>query len=154
MPAESDPSYPLLVTLTSLASFERNFFHFGITPYSIKRLLSNLMLVPAFLIQSKSQMCTKKDAIDRVYELSIYQISDVIDFSTQTRESWPETPDWLGFLRSRFVSSRIPSGRLDQYIASLYRRPALSESVKRDLLPKIPGFCQEIIRLYGSNSAI
>jgi hypothetical protein len=154
MPATGDPSYPLLVTLTSLASFERNFFRFGLTPYSIKRLLSNVMLVPAFLFQSKSHMCTKKEAIDRTRELGVRQITDVIDFSTQTRASWPETPGWLGSLRSRFISSQIPSGRLDQYILSLYRRPALQDSVKRDLLPKIPGFCQEITRLYGSNSAL
>ncbi len=150
-PTDGDPSYPLLVTLTSLANIERNFFRFGMTPYSIKRLLSNLMLVPAFLSQSKSQMCTKKEAIDRARELGVRQITDVIDFSTQTRASWPETPAWLGPLRSRFISSRIPSGRLDQYILSLYRRPALQESTRRDLLPKIPGFCQEITRLYGRN---
>ena len=154
VPADGDPSYPLLVTLTSLARFERTFFHFGLTPYSIKRLLSNLMLVPAFLFQSKFCMCTKREAIDRVRELGVRQISDVIDYSTEVRASWPASPAWLGSLRSRFIASRIPSGRLDQYILSLYRRRALQEAVKRNLLPKIPGFCQEITRLYGSNSAL
>lgn len=152
--ADSDPSFPLLVTLRSLGRFEQTFLQHGLTPYSIKRLLSNLMLVPAFLFQSKSHMLTKPEAISRLRELGISRISEVIDYSTDMRANWPTSPDWLGSLRSKFIGSRIPSGRADRFIVSLYRRRALQQSVKRSLLPKIPGFCQEIKRLYESDSAL
>jgi hypothetical protein len=153
VPVESDASEPLLATLVSLARYESRFFQYGRNPYSIKRLVSNLLLVPAFLYQSKGITCTKGDAIQRIRATGMPSISTVINVATELRERWPQSPGWLGELRSRFIGSTIPSGRRDQLIVSLYRHAKLQNQVKRQLLPIIPDFCQEIIRLYGSDTA-
>lgn len=150
-PDDSRSGGPLLVTLQSLSRYETTYFQNGLTPYSIKRFLSNIMLLPAFFYQSKGTMYTKREAILRLRDLEIGRINNVIDYSTEARDSWPTSPQWLGALRARFIKEKIPSGRIDRFILNLYRQPKLQNSVQRELLPMIPAYCQEIQRLYEND---
>lgn len=149
-PGESSSS--LDATLNSLSNYRRKFFRHGVTPYAIKRLLSNIMLVPAFLRQRNGIHGSKPDAIAALAALDIPQVLEVMRLCTAYRAEWPKPPRWLGRARGVINRGYIPSGRLDMLITSSYRDRLLQRDVERSLFPIIPEFCRAIESLASADA--
>ncbi len=135
-------SNPFYLTLHSIMNYERSFFKYGMTPFSIKRLLSNIMLLPAFFYQSKGMRYSKKIALNNMLALEIEPITIILTLSSNYRKEWKKPPAWLGWLRKEVVKARIPSGRLDLILTALYREKELQKSIKEELLPRLKYFCR------------
>jgi hypothetical protein len=137
------------VAINSLLNYKKSYFRYGISPYSIKRLLSLFVLLPAIYYKCSGASYSKKEAIANIYTLEIPEISNPLLLATAYRDTWKKPPLWLGWLRGKIGKGRIPSGRLDAVLCSLYKDQDLQERIKHDFLPLIPAYCnafQEILR--------
>lgn len=135
---------PFQVTISSLRN-PSNFFKYGFNLYAIKRLLSNIALLPAFLYQSVGIMTSKPDAINKLLDEDMYMCNHVLKTITSYRESWPETPNWVSIPRIWFSNNNIPSGKLDLLFLSIYRNKNIETEIKNNLLPLLNQFCDELI---------
>lgn len=149
---ERDSSFALRATLSSLRSYRERYFREGVTPYSIKRLISNLVLLPAFLLQRDGAYRSKSEAIAMMLNRDIPAVSDVLDLCTTYRREWPTPPRWLGRIRGIINKGQIPSGRADLLAISTYRDRTLQKSVEKLLLPKIPAYCAAFEELARSHA--
>lgn len=100
-------------TLRKLSHPELSFFRLGLNDYSMKRYLSNLMLVPAFYYQSKGELVSKKDAIVRFIDEFPNGFTESLLKAGEAREHWSGQYRFLRFIRPIFFSREIPQGRLD-----------------------------------------
>ncbi len=135
---------PLKQTLKALKNIESHFFRFGRSAYAVKRLISNVLLLPAFFFQSKGRMLTKPEAIELLVAEMGLEASEVVNLASELRNFWPRSPAWLYYVRRLVVDVRIPAGKIDARILSLYQlNDELMSQV--DLLQrKLPGFCARI----------
>ena len=128
-------------TITALKNYEHTFFKYGMTPYSIKRMLSNIMLLPALCYQSRGEMISKPDALQKIRDDTPAIVTELLDEATRLRAEWSKTPTWVGKLRTIINKGSIPSGRRDLLLTSLYRRKSLQRQFANNILTIIPEFC-------------
>lgn len=124
----------LRTTLKKLSNPEVNFFNYGYSYYSIKRYISNLLLVPAFYYQSQGLLINKKEGICRFVNECPGALSDSMINATELRNHWPKQSKALKYTRSLVVSERIPQGRLDMYLLSAFRNSSLEQGFKKKVL--------------------
>lgn len=141
-------------TINAIRQHDVKFFAKGINPFNVKRLLSNIMLLPAFFYQARGGMLSKREAILEILKLNLKPISRVLDISTDYREQWKCPPKWLGKLRGYVNHGQVPSGAIDFLILSMYRDAQLKGEVEKCLLPCIPEFCDEFERLVKSHETL
>ena len=136
-------------TILSLLNPENNFFRYGMNPYSIKRLLSNFMLIPAYFFQSQGIVINKKQSISEIFDIAPQSIRDAIILATDIRNEWPSSPFWLGKMRSRFIRGRgnIPGGRADMVLTMIYRKKRIEQRFKKDFLPLLKPACSSYLEL-------
>lgn len=122
-------------TLYSVAKPRRSFFRFGYNDYSIKRYMSNIMLVPAFYYQSKGYVIDKPKSISLFLEEHPGFFSDAIIMATNLRDEWPESSKLLKYTRPRVIFDKIPQGKLDILLLSFFTHKNLVSNFKSSLLP-------------------
>jgi len=133
----SDSEQSFYITRESLKEYKIFFFKFGMNPYSIKRLISNILLFPAFFYQSKGFILTKPEAINKAMNEGVDVISDMIEAGTLIRADWKLPPEWLGTLRGSLKGVQIPSGKLDRIFSSLYTDSSVKLICRNEILPRI-----------------
>lgn len=139
---QADVSHDSLsLTLQSLRNFQKTFFRRGMNPYSIKRMLSNIMLVPAFYYQQRGIMMTKPEAINQI-KVDNPIAGEMMARASAFRCEWQNPPAWLGQIRSFINQGYIPSARWDILLVHLYQDKALLMKFQREILPMIPQFCR------------
>ncbi|WP_421911083.1 hypothetical protein [Marinobacter sp.] len=119
---KKESSFRLRATLEILSDPELNFFRLGFNDYSVKRYLSNLMLIPAFYYQSKGDLISKREAILRFIKEFPSGFTESLLTAGRIRERWSSQYGALGVARPLFVSERIPQGRLDLMILSVFSK--------------------------------
>jgi hypothetical protein len=135
----------LTLTLSNLASPGKHFFRYGISNYSAKRYLSNIMLIPAFFYQSQGLKLNKKKAIEKFLKEEIGDFSSALIVAAQLRDCWPETSNILRSLRPLLVSESIPQGRADILLSSMFRQGSVREKVKNDVMPYVFAGANELM---------
>lgn len=147
----ADPKSKLLVTIQSLKNHQTTFFKYGITPFALKRFLSNITLVPAFILQLKGEMISKTDSLKFFKREGPEEIKKVLEIATIFRKEWPKPPSIIGRMRGAISPRNIPNGRIDLSIVNLYREKTLEKECERLLLPLMDEFCSTIENKYLKN---
>lgn len=142
--AEQNMTAPTSATIKQLRNYQTRFFKHGMSMYAIKRLLSNILLLPVLAYQSRGEMISKREALELMQEEAPSTVRQLIQSATNLRTDWASSPRWLGRLRGWVNQGTIPSNRLDVLLTSLYRRPSFEEQCRQQILPAIPDFCTYI----------
>jgi len=134
----------LVLTLRKLANPEKHFFRYGLSDYSAKRYLSNVMLIPAFFYQAQGFTLNKKSAIEKFLKEEVGSFSSALIVSTQIRDSWPKTSNLLRSLRPLLVLESIPQGRADILLSSMFRKGSVRAKIKNDVMPFVSAGANEL----------
>ncbi len=138
--------YALQSTLSSLLDDERAFFRHGVSPFTIKRHLSNFFLLPPLYLQSQGIYLSKRDSILKLIDQKHPPIAEAMAVASELRDNWKPAPGWLGRLRAHSCTGGIPGGVVDQLICSSYKDRSLSSHFRQLVRPKV----REACRLYQS----
>jgi hypothetical protein len=126
---------------------DADFFQFGIHMYSIKRLISNyLMLIPLYY-QSQGIAISKKQAISEIIQNGPSSVINAINIASELRRIWPKTPAIYGNIRQKIIKNNIPNGMIDEFIISFYRNKFIENKFKSMFLPILPKACSEFISM-------
>ena len=137
-------------TLKKLANPKKYFFSYGFSDYSVKRYLSNLLLVPAFYYQSEGYLLNKKDAINRFkMEFPGFLIKS-LSCATDIRNSWPRQSEVLRLLRPFLIRGSIPQGRLDLMLLALLS--PRHRKFKENYLPFMISESGKLLRFFFENN--
>lgn len=134
-------------TAKKIIASKKNFFSYGVSPYAIKRLISNFVLLPAFYYQAKGMQYSKSDSLKKIRQLEIHEINEALDLATAIRSEWPVSPYWLGVARGAISKQSIPSGRVDLILSSLYKNQQITDRYIYDLHSKISLACYKFLEL-------
>ena len=132
-----DQKKAYISTLNKLLQPNRYFFKYGMSPYAIKRLISNFLLLPAFYFQSQNKLISKDAAIKEMIKTGCKEIEIAFDSATTIRSEWPPSPIWLSRLRSLITVKKIPNGIVDYLFTGLYRNFELERKFKQYFLPQL-----------------
>jgi|TARA_B100001971_G_scaffold25016_1_gene19484 predicted nucleotidyltransferase len=137
----------MLMTINKLLMPDADFFQFGIHMYSIKRLISNyLMLIPLYY-QSQGIAISKKQAISEIIQNGPSSVINAINIASELRRIWPKTPAIYGNIRQKIIKNNIPNGMIDEFIISFYRNKFIENKFKSMFLPILPKACSEFISM-------
>jgi hypothetical protein len=131
----------LLKTLNALLNCDKYFFKYGMSPYSIKRLISNFLLLPAFFYQSHGEIIGKPESIERIMHCNDLNIRGAIDMASALRADWSMSPQWLSDLRCIIKPKMIPNGQLDMLITTIYRDSQMESKFRNEFLTLLPSAC-------------
>jgi hypothetical protein len=126
---------------------EKQFFERGMSMYSLKNYLSNLMLLPCRYWQQMGRPMHKSRCFDPFYR-KFPTVSRPIRMAACLRRRWPSTPCWL---RNTTSVWRI-SPRGFRLLRTLYRRRQILEMVCTEIMPAVPRLCkavEEDLRRHG-----
>ena len=87
--------------MSHLADLDRNFFTLGHGMYSIKRVVSNFLMVPVYYYQSRGLNLNKSRAIEKAITEFPEMLGEPLACASEIRQLWPTTPGWVKFLRKR-----------------------------------------------------
>lgn len=121
-------------TLNRLSHPDRHFFRLGFNDYSLKRYLSNFMLVPTFYYQNRGSAINKKQSIDKFLNEFPGLFSEALLMATRFRDMWPNKSNILKILRPLIVSQKIPQGKLDILFLSFFFHRQLNKKFENQFL--------------------
>lgn len=134
----------VLRTLKKLQYPEVTFFRRGVNPFTAKRFLSNFFILPAFYYQSKGQMLSKPQALEKFAENFCGDVRKALAISSEVRQQWGAPPKWLGNARAWCAGSKVPSGRIDYLLCFLYKDKKLETKMREEVIPSVSKACHRI----------
>jgi len=123
-------------TIKGLRDYQSRFFTQGISLYSIKKLLSNLFMIPVYYYQEKGVYVAKREAIQRfLEEKTMPSLQQSIRRASFLRKNWPCSPGYIRCLRPLVVSGKIPGGKADLLLLSCYRNKEVRQELLNNIIP-------------------
>lgn len=94
-----------MITCGSLDSAHSSFFKYGYNMYSMKRYLSNIMILPTLYLADQGIFLHKGHSFIPFYERFAHA-ADPIRLASEIRLKWPKSPSWIKKLteRTQFLS--------------------------------------------------
>lgn len=139
-------------TLYRISDPRKYFFRFGYNEYSVKRYLSNIMLIPAFYYQSKGFIFNKRESIEKFLEERSGLFSEAILMATEIRYEWPKPPRLLKLVRPWFVSTKIPQGKHDIILLSMFSDRPIIDKTKSKVTPIAKAGALELLGEINGNN--
>jgi len=134
---EEQKSHNALTTMKALMNYENHFFQDGYHMYALKRMLSNLMLVPALLSQDLGKPISKAESFEWFYA-EMGDAETVVRNATRIRAEWPQTPDWVNTITRLMhcLGSKKPVSKT--VVRRLYYRKDVEERIVQEVIQNLP----------------
>jgi len=124
-----------LITCDALMDASNRFFKSGYNMFSIKRYLSNLMLVPAFYYTDINQPTLKAASFEPFYQ-KFGPASLAVQHASRMRENWPRTPWWIK--KGAAISGVFQKRAMPHKFTRLsYSNPAVKSELLNEVIPAI-----------------
>ncbi|MEM1040459.1 MAG: hypothetical protein AAGI12_13440 [Pseudomonadota bacterium] len=138
-------------TVRSLENPDINFFKYGSNLYTQKRFLSNIFMIPTYLLNASGEMVSKKDSFSKYKIYNIPNTVQLIDCASQMRNTWPQKPQNFARARRTYSQYRMPVGRIDAIVGNFFRNHYVSRGIRQLSEELIPLAIEEIKELNFDN---
>jgi len=132
-----------VMTMQALLDAESHFFSEGYHMYAVKRMLSNLMLVPAMLSQDLGKPISKAESFKWFYSV-MGDSAEAVRRATVMRANWPATPGWVNRCTQVFHYLRPNKPIPAKMVRKLYVSKATVDAIKKEIFPELPKMHRKI----------